>query len=466
MEDRFQLEDARFVVGPRKPRPGEAIIAIDTADHVPLALIWTPEKPGSDMLSAAALPIALVLVAFAVVGMVMMSRIRGAARQLMASHRAQSEFLANMSHEIRTPLNGVTTIAGALERTDLTPAQQEMVGIIRGSGATLERLLSDVLDLSRIETGAVAMEDEAFHLGEAIRAVAALAGARAEEKGIDLILDLDSAVETGVRGDVVRVKQVLTNLVSNAVKFTEDGYVAICARHDGDGWWRIEVQDTGIGFDPAEKAKLFARFQQADGSVTRKYGGSGLGLAISKQLVELMGGAIDAIGAPGGGATFSIRIPLAVSAVAPAPVEVEMAQDTTPQRPLRILLADDHPTNRRVVQVLLADFDVDFVMAENGEEACAAFADQPFDIVLMDMQMPVMDGLTATRAIREWERTRARSATPIIMLTANALPEHQAASLAAGADLHMPKPIEAAKLFGVLQKVGERQAAAETSVAA
>jgi signal transduction histidine kinase/ActR/RegA family two-component response regulator len=466
MGDRFQLEDARFVVGPRKAKAGEAAIAIRTADHVPLALVWTPEKPGSDMLSAAALPIALVLVAFAVVGMVMMSRIRGAARHLMASHRAQSEFLANMSHEIRTPLNGVTTIAGALERTDLTPAQQEMVGIIRGSGATLERLLSDVLDLSRIETGAVAMEDEAFHLGEAIRAVAALAGARAEEKGIDLILDLDPAVETGVRGDVVRVKQVLTNLVSNAVKFTEDGYVAVCARHDGDGWWRIEVQDTGIGFDPAEKAKLFARFQQADGSVTRKYGGSGLGLAISKQLVELMGGAIDAIGAPGGGATFSIRVPLAFSTVAPAPVEIEIAQDTAPQRPLRILLADDHPTNRRVVQVLLADFDVDFVMAENGEEACAAFADQPFDIVLMDMQMPVMDGLTATRAIREWERTRARGATPIIMLTANALPEHQAASLAAGADLHMPKPIEAAKLFGVLQKVAERQAATETSVAA
>ncbi len=467
MSERFQLENARFVMGRPPTANGEAAISIESPSKSPISLVWTPEKPGSEMLSSAVGPIVLVLIAFTLVGTVMLTRVRGAAAQLLTSHRAQSEFLANMSHEIRTPLNGVTAIAGALERTPLTPAQAEMVGIIRGSGATLERLLSDVLDLSRIETGAVEMEQAAFHLGDAIRAVVALAGARAQEKGVDLILDLDPAAETGVLGDVVRVKQVLTNLVSNAVKFTDDGYVAVAVRRESEGHWRIEVQDTGIGFDPADKAKLFARFQQADGSVTRRYGGSGLGLAISKQLVALMGGEIDAVGAPGEGATFTVRLPLEVAAEvqSSAPTD-EQASGEAPERPLRILLADDHPTNRRVVQVLLADFDVEFSLAENGEEACEAFANETFDIVLMDMQMPVMDGLTATCAIREWERVRGLAPTPIVMLTANALPEHQAASLAAGADLHMPKPIEADKLFAVLRKVSEQQAHAPRPAAA
>ncbi|MFN3511533.1 MAG: ATP-binding protein [Phenylobacterium sp.] len=454
MRKRFHLENARMTVGHRPLPKGDAAVSIESPSHVPITLAWTPEKPGLNMLARAAPAVGVVLLAFAVVAAIMLGRIRAAAMQLVASHRAQSEFLANMSHEIRTPLNGVSAIAEALERTPLSPDQAEMVGIIRGSGATLERLLSDVLDLSRIETGAVEMHEEAFHLGEAIRAVAALAGARAQEKGVDLILDIDPAVDTPVLGDVVRLKQVLTNLVSNAVKFTDQGYVAVAARRAPDGRWRLEVQDTGVGFDPADKAKLFARFQQADGSVTRRFGGSGLGLAISRQLVELMGGTIDAVGAPGEGATFTVLLPLPPAEAAPVQAEQAPAA-TTPERALRVLLADDHPTNRRVVQVLLADLPVEIVAVENGEQACEAFAADAFDLVLMDMQMPVMDGLTATRAIRRWEAARALSPTPVVMLTANALPEHQAASLEAGADLHMTKPIEASKLFAVLREVAQ-----------
>lgn len=235
--------------------------------------------------------------------------------------------------------------------------------------------------------------------------------------------------------------------------------MAIAVRAEGQDRWRIDVQDTGVGFDPAEKDRLFGRFQQGDGSATRSYGGAGLGLTICKQLVELMGGEIDANGAPGEGATFSVRLPLPLTTATPL-ARTDTDSDSGPGRPLRVLLADDHPTNRKVVQVLFAEFDVDLVCTENGQEACEAFATRRFDLVLMDMQMPVMDGLEAVRIIRERERQRGFTRTPIVMLTANALPEHRDASLAAGADLHMAKPIEAPKLFGVLQSVAERQAVA------
>ncbi|MBA4013300.1 MAG: hypothetical protein C0481_15655 [Phenylobacterium sp.] len=460
LQERLQLQNLRSGVGASLASPGDAELKLPTSSgETPLYLSWTPQKPGAAMARAAALPVALVLLAFGLVGAVMIVRIRKAAVEFLVSHRSQSEFLANMSHEIRTPLNGVNAIAAALGKTPLTASQAEMVGIIQGSGESLERLLSDVLDLSQIETGDVEVVTRPFHLGEAIRAVADLASARAQEKALDVILDLDPAAETVVVGDATRVKQVLINLVANAVKFTSEGYVAIAVRAEGPGRWRIDVQDTGVGFDPADKDRLFGRFEQGDRSRTRRYGGAGLGLTIAKHLVGLMGGEIDAAGAPGEGATFTIRLPM-TPAAAPAQIESEIESETAPDRPLRVLLADDHPTNRRVVQVLFADLPVDLVCVENGEQACEAFAVQRFDLVLMDMQMPVMDGLTAVRGIRERERLRGLGQTPIVMLTANALPSHQAASLAAGADLHMAKPIEAAKLFGVLQAVADRQTVA------
>jgi signal transduction histidine kinase/ActR/RegA family two-component response regulator len=456
LRDRFRLDDLQAGVGV-KPRRGQAHIALPVAGgDQPLVLSWTPHTPGAELARAAALPVALVLVAFGVVGLVMIARIRRAAAQFLSSHRSQTQFLANISHEIRTPLNGVSAIAAALGRTPLSAAQAEMVGIIQGSGETLERVLSDVLDASHMEAGAVQVERQPFHLGDVIRSVATFAGPLAEDKALDLIIDIDPAAEVAVTGDAIRVKQVLTNLVSNAVKFTSDGYVAIAVRPEGKDRWRIDVQDTGVGFDPAEKDRLFGRFQQGDGSTTRAYGGAGLGLTICKQLVELMGGEIDANGAPGQGATFSIRLPLTLTASTPL-ARLDADPDAAPDRPLRILMADDHATNRKVIQLLFSQFDVDLVCAENGQEACEAFATQRFDLVLMDMQMPVMDGLSAVRAIRERERERGFTRTPIVMLTANALPEHRDASLAAGADLHMPKPIEAPKLFGVLQSVAERQ---------
>jgi signal transduction histidine kinase/ActR/RegA family two-component response regulator len=459
MRDRFQVAPIAAAVG--KPAPSDlASVKFATInDGAPLVLRWTPQRPGVDLLKRAVLPTLGVLLAFGGVGLVMMLRVRRAAHDLVASNRAQSEFLANMSHEIRTPLNGVVAVAGALSRTEMNPHQAELVEIIRSSGVTLERLLSDVLDLARIETGTVAIESEPFHLADAVRATAALHRSRADEKAIALHVEIDPAAECVVMGDPVRLKQILTNLVSNAIKFTAEGGVTIEVGQAA-GSWRFAVEDTGVGFEPALRDRIFHRFQQADGSVTRRFGGTGLGLAICKQLAELMGGGIEAVGRPGIGARFTVMIPLARSEApqaAPEPPALQpaiTAADDGLDRRLRVLLADDHPTNRRVVEVLLGGLDVELVTTENGLEACEAFETAPFDAVLMDMQMPVMDGLSATRRIRAFEAREGLSPTFVVMLTANALRDHHDASLAAGADIHLPKPIEAARLFDALAQAG------------
>jgi len=368
--------------------------------------------------------------------------------------RSKSTFLANMSHEIRTPLNGIVAVADILSRADLAAKDQELVQIILASGETLERLLSDILDLARIESHQVSIEQAAFHLGDIMRATAAFARLRADEKGVAVELVLDSELDRTVTGDMVRVRQVLTNLASNAVKFTPAGRVLITGSSTGEGRVRFSLEDTGIGFDPATKDRIFGRFQQADDTITRKFGGTGLGLAISRELVELMGGRLECDSRPGAGSCFWFEIPL-------PPVEAVEAKAATPRaidnaaRLPRVLVADDHPTNRRVVELMLGGH-AEVTCVENGLEAVEACAAGGFDLVLMDMQMPVMDGLTAVREIRRLEVHATR--TPIIMLTANALPEHVAASLAAGADLHLDKPVTAASLFSAIERVSDTDA--------
>ncbi|HTX48876.1 MAG TPA: ATP-binding protein, partial [Caulobacteraceae bacterium] len=264
-----------------------------------------------------------------------------------AANRAKSEFLANMSHEIRTPLNGVMGVASALARTGLDANQREMVGLIETSARTLEALLSDVLDLARVESGRLALAHEPFDLARCIADAAELFQPSAEGKGLDLILDIDPGVDGVYLGDAARVRQILSNLLSNAVKFTSKGHIRIvgAALMTPDGIEaRISVKDTGIGFDEETKARLFGRFEQADGSITRRYGGSGLGLAISRQLADLMGGGLDAASAPGAGAAFTLTLPLVrsarasdIAAASAPPREAAVAVD----RPLRVLLAED-----------------------------------------------------------------------------------------------------------------------------
>lgn len=371
-----------------------------------------------------------------------------------AANRAKSQFLANMSHEIRTPLNGVIGVAQALADTPLNPRQTEMLGLIQSSSATLRTLLSDILDLARVESGRLSLREEPMDLARAVREAADLYEATARDKGLQFYVEIAPDADIWVHADVVRLKQILTNLVSNAVKFTEAGFVSLRVSRSPEGdpspTLRFSVEDTGLGFDAATRSRLFARFEQADGSITRRYGGTGLGLAICRQLADMMGGSLDCESEPGGGSAFFLTVPLK-PAEPPAEVapETEVAEPAALQH-LSILVADDHPVNRRVVELILESLDVDITTAEDGLQALAAFGTKPFDLILMDMQMPEMDGLAATTAIRALERREGRARTPIVMLTANALPEHVEAAQAAGADRHLAKPFSAPDLIGLV----------------
>jgi signal transduction histidine kinase/AmiR/NasT family two-component response regulator len=383
------------------------------------------------------------------------ARLRLAGQRAEAANRAKSEFLANMSHEIRTPLNGVVGVADMLARGKLAPKEREMVEIIRGSGQSLERLLSDVLDLARVEAGQMTIEVAPFQAADVVHSVARLSRLRADEKGLAVHCEVDRALERWFLGDATRVRQILTNLLSNAVKFTQEGSVTLQAESPSPGRLRFSVTDTGVGFDDEDKERLFGRFQQADGSITRRFGGSGLGLAICRQLATLMGGEFDCMSNPGEGSRFWFEAPFPPAA-APAEVAEEMADaGRMEERAVKVLLADDHVTNQAVIRMMLDQFGASTVMVGNGAEALEAMEGEEFDVVLMDMQMPVMDGLAATREIRAREARAGARRTPVVMLTANALPEHREASLAAGANGHVSKPITVADLLGALTRALE-----------
>ena len=387
-----------------------------------------------------------------------------AAEAAEAASRAKSEFLANMSHELRTPLNGVMGVAGALGRTVLDDDQRDMVGLIETSARSLERLLSDVLDLAKIESRAFELSPEPVDVAGFVRGVGTLFQWRARDKGLRFECGADPVLAAPRLVDETRLRQILANLLSNAIKFTEGGRVSLVARLEADEVV-FDVCDTGIGFSDEARDRLFERFEQADGSITRRYGGTGLGLAISRSLAQRMGGSLEARSREGEGSVFTLRLPLApcaplaaAAADAPAPPAAAPAPRASA---VRVLLAEDHPVNRRVVELILAGV-AQVTSVENGEEALEALAAQAFDLVLMDMQMPVMDGLSATRALRAREASAGARRTPVLALTANAGVEQAAASRAAGADDHLSKPVSAERLLEAVRRL----AAPETPAAA
>jgi signal transduction histidine kinase/AmiR/NasT family two-component response regulator len=382
-----------------------------------------------------------------------------------AANRSKSEFLATMSHEIRTPLNGVLGMAQALQRDAPSPAQLERLTVIQSAGEVLLSLLNDVLDISKIESGKIELEDGVLDAAALGASVQATFSALAAEKDVSLELEVTPAASGSWRGDPMRVRQILQNLVSNAVKFTERGSVSIGIDHDGQALM-LRVADTGLGIVHDHQARIFESFAQADASTTRRYGGSGLGLAICKALVDLMGGEIALDSAPGCGATFTVRLPLERSFESAVAVGDASPQAVAPARSLRILAAEDNAMNRLVLKTLLGQMGLDLVVVENGEEALRAWEAERWDVILMDVQMPVMDGPTATRRIRELELQTGCPRTPIIALTANAMAHHTAEYAACGMDGLVSKPI---KLMELVQAIGaacdgsaepEREAAA------
>ena len=371
-----------------------------------------------------------------------------------ASGRAKSAFLANMSHELRTPLNGIVAASDILTRKCDRPDQLELLEIIRSSGETLTALLADLLDAAKVEAGELKIHNEAFDLRELAEFKCRKFKLQNINADVTFELTVEESLGGSYKGDHLRIRQVLNNFLSNAVKFTSTGKIGLSIAKTESGLIRFSVSDTGIGFSPDSGDRLFGRFHQADETITRRFGGTGLGLSICRDLVELMGGTLDCESQPGVGSTFWFDLPLE-SVSAPEDKLSTATVVESPDRPLRVLIADDHPTNRKVAELMLSGV-AEVVSVVDGQEAVDAAFASPFDIILMDMQMPVMDGLTAV------QRIRASSSTcrdvPIVMMTANAMREHIEASRSAGADVHLAKPITAETLFAAMNEAMEKVA--------
>ncbi|RYY67488.1 MAG: response regulator, partial [Comamonadaceae bacterium] len=368
-------------------------------------------------------------------------RQRQLTENLRKASDARTEFLAAMSHEIRTPMTGVLGLVDLLASEPLTPRQKGYVDALRLSGSHLLSIINDILDFSRIESGRLELEEVNFRMADLVERVRSLTHPQSVERGLALRDEVLSDRDAVYRGDELRLRQVLLNLVSNAIKFTERGEVVLRVQErEGDApgrvWLRFEVSDTGVGIPADKLALLFSPFTQADQSTARQYGGSGLGLAISKRLVEAMGGSITVSSIAGTGSTFAFELPLRRGEI------VLQAHGSQPQRarPLRILIAEDVEINREILRTALSRDGHQLLFAHDGAQAVQLAGSESIDLVLMDVQMPVMDGVEATRRIRDMGGRF--SMLPIIGLTANVMARERERYMAAGMDECLPKPID------------------------
>jgi two-component system, sensor histidine kinase len=367
-----------------------------------------------------------------------------------AANVLKTQFLANMSHEIRTPLNGVLAMAEVMALGDLAPVQRDRLDVIRRSGGLLLAVLNDVLDLSKIEAGKLTLVEEDFDLEPAVAQARENFELMAEAKGLAFKVDVAEAARGWWRGDADRLRQIVGNLLSNAVKFTPQGTVSAAVDIAPSGALRLVVKDTGVGIPPEKLPSLFEKFTQADNSATRRFGGTGLGLAICRELTQMMGGSIDVLSQEGEGSTFTVELPLRRGAPAQAGPEAAPASESGD---LRLLAAEDNATNRQVLAAVLGSLGIEVHIVPDGKEAVDAWRVGAYDLILMDIQMPVMDGITAATEIRRIEVVTGRRRTPIVALTANALTHQVEEYLAAGMDAHVAKPIEIAKLYDAISGV-------------
>jgi len=384
--------------------------------------------------------------------------LKGAMRELELARDAanaanvlKTQFLANMSHEIRTPLNGVLAMAEVMALGQLDQVQRDRLDVIRRSGGLLLAVLNDVLDLSKIEAGKLTLFEEDFDVEGAVEQARENFEVMARSKGLSFEISVADEAKGWWRGDADRLRQIVGNLLSNAVKFTPQGSVGAEVGIGAAGGLRIVVRDTGVGISPEKLPSLFEKFTQADNSATRRFGGTGLGLAICRELTQMMGGCINVESREGHGSTFTVELPLTRGRPASLPA-TEPAQ-ASDDGDLRLLAAEDNPTNQQVLAAVLGSLGIEVHIVPDGKEAVEAWRTGAYDLILMDIQMPVMDGITAASTIREAERTSGRRRTPIVALTANALTHQVEEYLAVGMDAHVAKPIEIAKLYDAISSV-------------
>ena len=376
--------------------------------------------------------------------------------------RIKADFVANMSHELRTPLTGIIGIHDLLRNDPtLEPQHRRYLTLAHDAGLSLLTIVNDVLDFSKIEAGQFSIEASPFPLEIFVASCREFGQESAKKKSLEIVSEMAGTPVT-LLGDHNRLRQILLNLITNAVKFTERGSIGLNATYDRHrARLRIAVSDTGIGIAPDQLPFLFGRFTQADTSITRRYGGTGLGLAISKRLVELMGGEIGVTSQLGYGSTFWIELPLPVAQEPSAPLH--MARSPQTLFPRRVLLAEDNLVNQQIITAMIENDGHRVTVVDHGEAAVARALTDEFDIILMDVQMPVMDGLTAARAIRRAEVAENRRATPIIGLTANAMTEDIARCHEAGMNAHLAKPIDWTELFATLDRIARPPSSAEAA---
>jgi signal transduction histidine kinase/CheY-like chemotaxis protein len=379
---------------------------------------------------------------------------RESAMQVKTSAAVKENFLANMSHEIRTPLNAILGFTNILRNTKMNEEQKEYVEIIQSSGDNLLSIVNDILDLSKIEAGMLRIDKTPFRISQIISAVEAMLKPKAEEKHLKLVVKVDEEVPDMVSGDAVRLTQILVNLVSNAIKFTQEGgvYLKVAPAKQEDGKLFVEfmVRDTGIGIPEEKQKNIFGRFEQAEASITRRFGGTGLGLAIVKNLIELQNGTIDLYSQEGGGSIFTVIIPYDISTEKFTAAENQIAHfnPTDMKTDIKILIAEDNSMNQRLIKHLMNSWSFNYDLVFNGVQALEALKKQHYDLVLMDIQMPEMDGYTATSHIRN----TLKSSIPIIAMTAHAMTGEREKCLSAGMDDYLSKPINEKMLYTLIQK--------------